>query len=85
MPAILTYYTPSKHEVLKRIQQESNIVGKKATPPNRGMACLCIFRSFGTSNNFLCNEIIKIRGIISRETPTEITKDIIINIKFIIG
>ena len=49
------------------------------------MACLCIFRSFGTQNNFLCYEIIKIRGIISRETTTEITKDTIINIKFIIG
>ena len=71
---------PVKVRNANTIQQENNIVGKKETPPKRGIARLCIFLSSGISNSFLRREIMRMRGIISHAIQTEITKAKIINI-----
>ena len=75
---------PIKERSVSTEQQESNIVGKKETPPRRGIARLCTFLSSGISNSFFRNEISKIRGIIRRAIHTEIAKAMIINTIFIL-
>ena len=74
---------PVKARSARTTLQESKIVGKNETPPNRGIARLCTFLSSGISNSFFRKEINRMRGIISLATQTEITKAIIINKIFI--
>ena len=70
---------PDNARNAKTAQHDRRIVGKKATPPKRGIARLCTLRSSGISNNRLWNEIIKMRGIISLAIQAEIQKDMNIN------
>lgn len=49
-------------------------MGKNDTPPRRGIAFECIFRSLGTSYNLLRIDINNIRGIITDAIRTEMMK-----------
>lgn len=75
---------PVSVQKAKTAQQENKIVGKKATPPKRGMARLCNFRSSGISNSFLRKEIIKIWGMMKRATLAEMANAKITNTKCIL-
>lgn len=48
--------------------------GENDTPPNRGIALLCILRSSGMSKSFLRRDINRIRGIRIRAITADIRK-----------
>lgn len=59
--------------------REKKIVGTKDNPPNRGIGPWCIFRLSGMSNSRLRKATTNMRGIMSRESNTEIANAVIIN------
>ena len=55
---------PVKVRRARTALHESSIVGKKETPPNRGIARLCTLHSSRISNSFFLNDINYLRGTI---------------------
>jgi len=55
-------------------QKENKMVGKKDTPPRRGIAFVCTFRASGISYNFFFIDISRILGISIHARNAEITK-----------